>query len=275
MTVSTAVTRINNVTGYVAPPEESIDGLRTLSIPVESGGTIYLLEDSLNHGIPCVVPNCRAAFITQESVSPSARFICRYHKRRFQVEAVRQYDPVRDHNDEKVHFQDSQFDEGIPRITNDQVDPADTFSSLRRLFDGKDQFVSSGHQIKKPRTDMERTYETPEWMYDEVKVSTFIKDHFPNIGPCAKASTNCPCMACGRMRRAEDWLKVIWTYFRSNWTEQHIEDELPWLAGKVSNIVRAIRLACVPRLKKKMGRPKKVQPVESTVDRTNDPAVAA
>lgn len=266
--------QVTNGNGYLAPPEEWIDGVKTYIVSVNEG-VLYLPECSLHHGVPCAIPNCRLLFVTSDLVSPGARFICRYHRRRQQVEAVRQYDPVRDHLDERAHFQDSQFDKSIPRITGGGVDPADTFSLLRRVFDGDDQFVAGGHQINKERTDVERVYETPEWMYNDQKVSEFLKQRFPNIGPCAKASVNCPCMACGRLRRAEDWLKVIWLYFRSNWTETQIEDELPWLTGNVSNIVRAIRLACVPRLKKKMGRPKKVQPIDSTVDRTNDPAVAA
>jgi hypothetical protein len=68
----------------------------------------------------CAVPGCREMFRTNEPLHANARFICKNHPRKTQVEtAGRVYHPEADHKDEAVHFQDVQFDREI----GDAIEP--------------------------------------------------------------------------------------------------------------------------------------------------------
>jgi hypothetical protein len=66
------------------------------------------------NSIQCKVKDCKNVYLTEEAVSPNARFICREHPRQAQVEAVgRKYNPVTDEADNDIHFQGHQFDKDL------------------------------------------------------------------------------------------------------------------------------------------------------------------
>src|SRR6266699_7010508 len=66
--------------------------------------------------VRCAIEGCLEVFKTAETLSPNARFICKNHPRKVQVEAVgRKYDVKKDETDQDVHFQDCQFDPEIKR----------------------------------------------------------------------------------------------------------------------------------------------------------------
>ena len=86
----------------------------------------------------CIVKNCPSVYRTEEAVSKNFRYVCAGvsqdgykipgHSRKEIKEALGAvYDPEKDHADEKVHFQDKQFDpelgsgkkrNGILRVLN-------------------------------------------------------------------------------------------------------------------------------------------------------------
>jgi hypothetical protein len=226
---------------------------------------LYLV--GINHLIPCVVPGCPEVCNTDkrvshtESASPiwnafidelflkenipirtkplqvagvslSARFICPYHPRKRQVEVVRKYDPLRDHSDEQVRFQEYQFSH------LDGRNPEYMFKQLLRSFDGEESFMTGGNQKVLGRTDVQRLYLTPEWMFSDKLVLEHLKKEFPNLGKCDKASLSCPCMKCRRLSAAVKWYTVIVMYFRMYKTAAEIEQEYRWLTGQVANLVK-------------------------------------
>lgn len=66
------------------------------------------------NSIQCKVKGCANVHLTEEAVSPNARFICKEHPRQDQVEAVgRKYNPATDEADESDHFQSHQFDKDL------------------------------------------------------------------------------------------------------------------------------------------------------------------
>lgn len=81
--------------------------------------------------------------LTEEAISPNARFICKDHPREVQVQAAgRKYNPVTDEADKVVHFQDHQFDkdlrrsgkpEGTDHIANQGSDVA-TSDELQKMY---------------------------------------------------------------------------------------------------------------------------------------------
>ena len=71
---------------------------------------------------------------------------------------------------------------------------------LRTKFDANDQFMRSGHQIKKVR---QRERQTPEWAMDDAKVRVLVNFSFPKWRE-SKAQ---------RMRAAR-WVRIIHLYYR-------------------------------------------------------------
>ena len=87
------------------------------------------------NGLCCAVPGCGTCRYLVQLVSPHAHFICKHHRRQDQVQAVRQYsperkeyDPKKDREDARVHFQDH-----VPHA----IQQVDTSASLRWLAEPK------------------------------------------------------------------------------------------------------------------------------------------
>jgi hypothetical protein len=236
----------------------------TNSDPLAEG---KLYRTGVRHLIPCVVPGCSEVFDTGKiasqtgsgspiwnafidelflkenipirtkplavaGVSLSARFICPYHLRKQQVEVVRRYDPLRDHSDEQIRFQEYQFNH------LDGRNPEYVFKQLLKSFDGEEPFMNGGNQKVLGRTDLQRFHPTPEWMFNDTLVLEHLKKEFPNLGKCDQASPSCPCMKCRRLSSAVKRYAVILMYFRMYKSAPEIELEYPWLAGQVENIVK-------------------------------------
>ena len=117
--------------------------------------------------VRCSVEGCQEIFQTFELVSPIAKFTCRYHIRRIQVEASgRVYDPIKDNRDATTHLDKHQFQHRF-----------DSFKHLRSVVDGGESFIQ-GHQTAKTRNP-ERKIPTPDWMFDDAAVEQFLAKLFP------------------------------------------------------------------------------------------------
>jgi len=82
----------------------------------------------MTYSIRCAISGCVSTLETNEPVAAEARFICRHHPRREQVEAAnRPYDPVGDNTDREVHFQDYQFDPEMARSARPSGTEKDKF----------------------------------------------------------------------------------------------------------------------------------------------------
>lgn len=143
--------------------------------------------------IRCLIEGCLEIFTTAEPVSPSARFTCRYHARRIQVEASgRIYDLIKDNTDAAQHFD---LWQGWTRY--------DSFRKLPEKFDGNESFVNKGYQTPKARNP-EHKIPTPSWMFNDAAVEQFIQRLFP------RANRN-----LDHRMRAIVYRGVIYSYFRA------------------------------------------------------------
>ena len=82
------------------------------------------------NSINCKIKGCKEVFLTEEAVSPLARFVCKNHPRSVQLAEVGRVMTEKDEKDKEVHFQECQFDPGLASGASPQVDSFDEAVSM-------------------------------------------------------------------------------------------------------------------------------------------------
>lgn len=175
----------------------------------------------------------------------------------------------------------------------------DDYESLRKRFDGDEQFVD-GSQVITPRRP-DRSCPAPEWAMSEKGIHEFLLQAYRRmLEPCGKSGKfgracisheviedeyeraatgegyrsffiRKPCTRCRQLRQAMIWKNVIYSYFRMGETDTTIEENLRVLYGPevkpgyVGGIIRSIRRTDAGQ--RRDGRPR------STGKRGRKPAV--
>jgi hypothetical protein len=65
--------------------------------------------------VKCKIEGCKEVFKTEEAVSAECRFICKNHPRTVQLAEMGRIPEEKDSKDERVHFQETQFDKELRR----------------------------------------------------------------------------------------------------------------------------------------------------------------
>lgn len=110
----------------------------------------------------------------------------------------------------------------------------DTFSELRREFDGSDPFMTGGHQIIKERKGSK--WFPALWTKDDEKVQALLIRVFPNM------KTNSL-----ERQRAGRWVRVIHLFFRLGLSYGQVSDEMGIGVRCVEDTVRSIHRAAAGR----------------------------
>lgn len=97
---------------------------------------------------------------------------------------------------------------------------------LRTKFDANDQFMRSGHQIKKVR---QRERQTPEWAMDDAKVRVLVNFSFPKWRE-SKAQ---------RIRAAR-WVRIIHLYYRMKMSRPSVAKEIKITERHLTSILCGI-----------------------------------
>ena len=129
----------------------------------------------------------------------------------------------------------------------------DTFRELRGRFDGRDPFMTRGHQIIKMRRG---NHEIPEWVKDAEKFRKILLRSFPK-------------MATNKRQRAGAgrWVRLVYLYYNLNMTTGQVAVEMKMSIPSVK-----FTLVCIRRVSKGIrangtgkigerprGRPRKVK----------------
>lgn len=139
----------------------------------------------------------------------------------------------------------------------------DTFVELRGHMDGKDPFMTGGHQIVKIRT-VQKTI--PQWTKNDAKIREILLRSFPYLASNLK-----------QRAKAARWVRAIHLYFRMGLTRGQLAEELgetledgtliPMKRETVKSLIRTLRRVGSGRradgtgmLGKPKGRPKKACP---------------
>jgi hypothetical protein len=130
-------------------------------------------------------------------------------------------------------------------------------AELRQSFDGKDPFMTGGHQIMKVR---KKEKIVPKWINDQVKIRQILLESFPKLATDSVQRT-----------RAARWARVIQLYYKMDYTDGQIVDELndenpdsTVTLYQIRSIIRSIKRVAIGRSAngtgqrgRKPGRPKK------------------
>ena len=130
---------------------------------------------------------------------------------------------------------------------------------LRQYLDGKDPFMTGGHQIMKVR---KKEKLIPKWVNDQQKIKEILLKSFPKLSTDSRQ----------RMRAAR-WARVIQLYYKMDYTHGQIVDELndeneeyKVTLAQIRSIIRGIKRVATGRsangtgkLGRKTGRPKKTR----------------
>jgi len=103
------------------------------------------------------------------------------------------------------------------------------FQQLRQLFDGADSFMNGGHTYGKVAS---RKRAVPLWARSDEAVRKLVLRSFP------KLLTNPT-----QRRRAGRWLRIIYLFFRLQWTHGWIAAELRMTPRNVRDTIRSIKRA--------------------------------
>ena len=165
------------------------------------------------------------------------------------------------------HFQSYQFDRELggtgkrfKEVDGDDGHKSDALSlgntlpdyaELRKSFDGSEPFMR-GHQISLIR-EVERDWDTPQWMMNDRLVERFLQLRFPNRNTDEV------------QERVGRWRAVIWLYYRSGCPagerekQSGIDEEMGWPPGTAASIVLQISRTLRGQQangKQKTGRPR-------------------
>jgi hypothetical protein len=245
--------------------------------------------------IACSIPGCLTKIEVGEG-SPATIFVCKNHPRKEQVELFgRDYDPNKDHEDEKEKFDPSEetFAETpdfLPR-SNIRGAPrpggASDWSEIYRVF-GDDPATDHGITIIAPRYVTQRRHGTPTWFADRTKVMKFLFGRFPwanRIDPkCLCDRCRFPdqkisprkcriqCRPCREFMKAAKWLVVMDEWFVLKENPRHIEQDHRWPRGTVHTLIQKIRRAAngvrldgTARTGRPRGRPKNPETAPANV----------
>lgn len=128
------------------------------------------------------------------------------------------------------------------------------FKQLRTFLDGDDPFVVGGHQMSDIRR---KERPVPVWTKNDSEVRAVLLRAFPRL------ETD------GRQRQsAARWLRIIYLYFRLQYTHRQTAAEMGLTPSVVTSVTRSIRRVASGRradgsgqLGGKRGRPKKIHAI--------------
>lgn len=103
------------------------------------------------------------------------------------------------------------------------------FQQLRKIIDSGDSFVGGGHTIIKIRR---RKRKIPEWTRNDSAVKKVLLRSFPKLRVDIRDRT-----------RAARWLRIIYLYFRLQYTHRQISEELELTPTNIKRIIISIRRA--------------------------------